>query len=92
MSDYYGDSTLEDWLAEEVYAVTTVPKEVVTLFEKWRAGVESDIESWMASDDGDGNNLSWRGWGRGFNSIPDEDDAEFDEVMRRGKIILGDEQ
>lgn len=77
MSDYYGSATLEDWLAEEVFGIESVPREVVVHFEKWRKGVEANIESWMESDDGDGNRLSWRGWGRGYAGIPDEDAAEF---------------
>lgn len=91
MSDYYGKATLEDWLAEEVFNLpngTTVPKEVVSKFEKWRSSIEADIESWMESDDGEGNNLSWRGWGRGFSSIPDEDDDDFDRIVEESKSEL----
>ena len=33
MSDFYGASTLEDWLAEEVFCVKFIPREVVDLFE-----------------------------------------------------------
>jgi len=89
MSNYYGGATLEDWLAEEVFVVDKVPKDVVMLFEKWREGIEADIESWMNSDDGYGNELSWRGWGRGFNSIPDEDDCELGNAIKRGIVIIG---
>jgi len=82
MSDYYGAATLEDWLKEEVFAVQCpIPADVVARFEEWREGVERNIESWMESDDGDGNNLSWRGWGRGFNAISDEDTARFDALV-----------
>jgi len=82
MSDYYGAATLEDWLKEEVFAVQCpIPAEVVSHFEEWREGVERNIEAWMDSDDGDGNNLSWRGWGRGFNAISDEDTARFDALV-----------
>jgi len=88
MSDYYGDATLEDWLAEEVFSVEKPPKEVVKLFEKWREGIERDIESWMDSDDGYGSPLSWRGWGRGFNSIPDEDDLELGAAIKKGIKII----
>lgn len=73
MSDYYGDATLESWLYEEIFYPHKPPAEVVELFETWRESIEQDIESWIWSDDGDGNTLSWRGWGRGFNSVPDED-------------------
>lgn len=73
MSDYCGDATLEDWLAEEVFCVPEVPAAVVARFERYREDVERDINAWLDSDDGDGNPLSWRGWGRGFNAIPDED-------------------
>lgn len=36
----------------------------------------------------DGNHLSWRGWGRGFNSIPDEDDDLFEARIARGRQIM----
>ena len=95
MSDYYGNAVLEDWLYEEVFnqipSVTKpeeLPPEVVALFEKWREGVESNIESWMCSDDGDGNSLSWRGWGRGFYAIPDSEDAEFEKRVALGVMIM----
>lgn len=87
MSDYYGSATLEDWLAEEVFSVEVVPKSVIELFEGWREGVKTDIENWMGTDDGDGCS-SWRGWGRGFNAIPDEDDSKFDAAIEKGKLIL----
>jgi hypothetical protein len=84
MSDYYGAATLEDWLKEEVFAQNIpVPAEVVAHFEEWREDVERNIEAWMNSDDGDGNNLSWRGWGRGFNAISDEDTARFDALVAK---------
>ena len=88
MSDFYGDSTLEDWLAEEVFCVKFIPREVVDLFEKWRIGIENNIESWMETDDGYGNKLSWRGWGRGFDAIPENELEEFEMVCQRGKEIL----
>jgi len=88
MSDYYGNATLEDWLAEEVFSVNKVQPDIVKLFEKWREHIEGNIESWMNSDDGYGNELSWRGWGRGFASIPDEDEGEFDAMINKGKGIL----
>lgn len=82
MSDYYGAATLEDWLKEEVFAQNVpVPAEVVAHFEEWREGVERDIEAWMNSNDRFGNNLSWRGWGRGFNAISDEDTMRFDALV-----------
>lgn len=87
MSDYYGRATLESWLENEVYGVP-VPPIVVALFEKWREPVESSIESWEESDDGDGNSLSWRGWGRGYGSI---DEAEMDLVeaaISAGKELI----
>lgn len=87
MSDYYGNATLEDWLHEEVFG-DRVPPDVVALFEKWRADVERNIEAWMESDDGYGNHLSWRGWGYGFEAIPDEDAAEFDSAVERGRSII----
>lgn len=85
MSDYEGSPTLESWLSEEIFYVKTVPHSVVVRFEKWREGVEQDISNWMDSDDGYGNNLSWRGWGRGFNGVPEEDDEEFGAAIRFGK-------
>lgn len=84
MSDYYGTATLEDWLAEEVFEMEQVPPEVVALFERYREGVEHDIESWMESDDGDGNPLSWRGWGRGFNTVDDD----FEAIVANAKALL----
>lgn len=88
MSDYYGEATLEDWLAEEVYEVDIVPKVVVNLFEEFREGVEANIESWLASDDGDGNCLSWRGWGRGYYAIPDSKSDYFDSLIEKGRPLL----
>ncbi len=87
MSDYYGTATLGNWLCEEVFKADELPKEAIDLFEKWREAVESNIEDWMETDDGDGNNLSWRGWGRGFNAIPDEDEGEFDLAIEEGRAI-----
>lgn len=91
MSDYYGDATLESWLAEVVFLIEEkyLPKIAVDNFEKWRVCVEDSIEGWMGSDDGEGNNLSWRGWGHGFALIPDEDDDEFEEAVAATKIYLG---
>lgn len=95
MSEYYGTATLEDWLYEEVFnRIPTItkpeelPVEVIAFFEKWREGVENNIERWMCSDDGDGNNLSWREWGRGFAGIPDEDDSVFEELTRIATIVM----
>ena len=88
MSHYYGSALLEDWLAEEVFCIEKVPPEVTTLFEKWRESVEADIRSWERSDDGDGNELSWRGWGRGFYAIPDDEDEEFEQAIAKGREIL----
>lgn len=84
MSDYYGAATLEDWLGEEVFFMKVVPHFIVTRFEKYREGVERDIEAWMESDDGQGNPLSWRGWGRGFNSIEDSDEY-LSELIEKAK-------
>lgn len=89
MSDYFGNATLEDWLYEEVFKTELslsspedIPKVVVIMFEKWRTDVKTNIESWMASDDGDGNPLSWRGWGRGFVVISDEEEEAFNELVK----------
>jgi hypothetical protein len=87
MSDYYGSATLEDWLSEEVFDGHPVTPEVVVLFERWRSGVQASIESWMDSDDGEGRR-SWRGWGRGFNAIPDADDVDFDVAVDEGKRLM----
>lgn len=87
MSDYYGRALLEDWLMEEVFSVVHLPYEVITIFEPYREQVEADIERWMESDDGYGNPQSWRGWGRGFASIPD-DDNNFERLVEQGKRIL----
>ena len=92
MSDYYGSATLEDWLAEEVFSVDEVQPDIINPFEKWRLGIENDINAWMDSDDGYGNNLSWRGWGRGFNGIPDSDDVEFGKAIKKGMDILNHKQ
>lgn len=87
MSDYYGDATLEDWLAKEVFKVETVPPEVVSVFESNRKEVETDIERWMDSDDGNGNPLSWHAWGRGRSNIPDED-VLFDLKCLYGFVFM----
>lgn len=90
MSDYYGSATLEDWLAEEVFSVPhgSVPTQVVALFERWRSGVEHQIDTWMSSDEGDGR-MSWRGWGRGFYAISDDETAVFDALAKQGREMLG---
>ena len=88
MSDYYGDATLESWLSEEIFVGKEVNKEVVSKFEKWRESVENSINSWMESDDGDGNNLSWRGWGRGFSGIPESDDIELGIAIKFGMSCI----
>lgn len=89
MSDYYGDATLEDWLAEEVFSVPhgDVPAEVVALFERWRDAVRYQIESWWDTDEGEGR-YSWRAWGRGFNAIRDSEQQAFDEAVACGREIL----
>ena len=89
MSDYYGNATLEDWLAEEVFYVyaSEIPVSVVDIFESYRNPVESNIEGWMDSDDGYGNSLSWRAWGRGFDAI--ENENNFDELVVLAKEIMG---
>lgn len=82
MSDYYGDATLEDWLQEEVFeSPVPVPPEAVALFERYRTDVERNIEAWQESDDGYGNNLSWRGWGRGFDPVDDAFDAVYQQAL-----------
>lgn len=83
MSDYYGDATLESWLGHEVFFMENVPHSAVMKFEQWRHDVENNIEQWMQTDDGEGNNLSWRGWGRGFSAIADED--ELSDVIDKCK-------
>lgn len=85
MSDYYGSATLEDWLAEEVFEMPSVPANVVALFEQWREDIEYNIQSWMDSDDGEGRS-SWRAWGRGFTPV--ENDKEFDEAVTAGRKLL----
>lgn len=89
MSDYFGDANLEDWLYEEVFdKITTLgsaddlPEEIVAMFEKWRRGVEASILGWMESVDEAGNPTSWRGWDRGFEGIPDDDEALFDKLVK----------
>jgi len=89
MSDYYGDATLEGWLKAEVFYTDAIPQAIVNRFGKWRESVESDIEAWMGTDDGEGNNSSWRGWGRGFNGIPDSDNTEFAAAVRFGILTMG---
>jgi hypothetical protein len=89
MSDYYGGATLEDWLQEEVFRTREpLPSLVVSLFECWREGIEANIRAWMESDDGDGNHLSWRGWGRGFYAVADSDESRFDNAVRQGRLMI----
>lgn len=88
MSDYFGKSTLEDWLAEEVFEIAHVNSRVVRLFEFWRDQIEDNITEWMESDDGHGNNLSWRDWGRGFNAIPQNEMEFFDACIKFGSTVL----
>lgn len=82
MSDYYGNAKLEDWLKEEVFGYD-IEEEKLKLFEEFREGIESNIESWLDSDDGYGNNLSWRGWGRGFNGIQNME--KFENIVKNIK-------
>lgn len=96
MSDYCGPPTLEGWLGEEVFFMKTVPHFAVLQFEKYREGVERDIETWLESDDGDGNSLSWRGWGRGFNTVlqiqaPD-DEIEFFTLVEKLKEKISEQR
>lgn len=86
MSDYYGDASLEDWLSEEVFAERVVPPAVISLFEQWREPIEANIENWLDSDDGYGNHLSWRGWGRGFTPV--QDDIAFDAAIAKAEKIM----
>ena len=89
MSDYYGNPILESWLEEEVFHHNKeLPKKVVDRFEKWREEIERSIEAWMDTDDGEGS-VSWRGWGRGFNAIPDEDNVELGNAIKQGLRDLG---
>lgn len=88
MSYFEDFNTLEKWLAREVFRVKEVPPEIVKHFEEWREAIEQDILRWMRSDDGDGNPLSWRGWGRGFASIPDKDDERFETLVMQLKLQL----
>jgi hypothetical protein len=90
MSDFYGAPKLKDWLAEEVFDVDTnaLTAEVIALFEEWREAIEANIQSWMESDDGDGNRLSWRSWGRGFYAIADADQERFEALVQQGKTLL----
>jgi hypothetical protein len=80
VSDYYGGASLEDWLEEEVFHHRVSPR-VVSKFERWREAIESNIDAWLDTDDGDGHQLSWRGWGRGFYAIPEEDIEAFDRLV-----------
>ncbi len=89
MSDYYGTATLEDWLKEEVFCIKEpIPPAAVLLFEGWREDVEASISAWMDSDDGFSNNLSWRGWGRGFCAIAESDETRFDDAVQQGRLII----
>ena len=88
MSDYYGAATLEDWLAEEVFHVTSVPAKIISLFARWRKLIEADIQQWMDTDEGDGCS-SWCAWGRGFNAVPNRTSLEFALAVEQGKALLG---
>ncbi len=88
MSDYCGIDTLESWLEHEVYNCP-VPPLVVGLYERWREPIESSVRSWMESDsDGEGTPYSWRGWGRGYGSVPDEDSEAIEAAFHEGKYLL----
>lgn len=90
MSDYYGEATLEDWLVEEVFGMEhkPLPHSVVELFEPWRKDIERNIEMWMDSDDGYGNRLSWRGWGRGFEAVGGKDYDTFLENIKKAEWLI----
>ena len=79
MSDYYGDATIDDWTYEEIFNFRLTEAEL-KLFDPWKESIEGDIESWMCSDDGYGNEVSWRSWGRGFETIPDKDDEYLEFI------------
>lgn len=89
MSDYYGDATLEDWLSEEVFRMEYLPEFIIQRFECIRQPVEQSIEQWMETDDGYGNRLSWRGWGRGFDRITLDDDT-FNDLINNAKQDIVD--
>ena len=81
VSDYYGNETLESWVAHELFCRNEVAPEVIAFFEKWREEIELEVRTWLASDAGDGNHYSWRAWGCGLASIPEKDMAEFDAAL-----------
>lgn len=87
MSDYYGAATLEDWLGQEIFFMKNVPYFAVAKFEKYREGIERDIEVWMQNGDAP----SWRDWGRGFNSIVDNDDV-FNALVETAKERVFEER
>ena len=87
MSDYYGEVTLEDWLKEEVFLTNNdIPTHIVEKFNKWRGDVEYNIRAWMDTSEEDGNGgRSWRGWGRGFNAIGDDELDNFRQACDFGE-------
>ena len=87
MSDYYGGANLKDWLEEEVFECNSIPDSIVSKFEKWKEGIEAQIVMWWDTDEGDGE-VSWRGFGRGFYGIPDDDYEEFEKAVEESKEIL----
>lgn len=88
MSDYFGNADLKDWLYEEVFVrdlsvnKEELTEDILSLFEEYKEAVESNIEAWMSSDDGAGNPLSWRGWGRGFHAISDKQMPRFERRVK----------
>lgn len=86
MSDYYSSDTLEDWLAEEVFAVDKkqITPNIVILFERWRDDVESSIRGWWDTSDEDGYPMSWRGYGRGYGNIADDEMPIVSRLIKHG--------
>lgn len=87
MSDYYGQATLEDWLAEEVFSCTVVPVRVVALFEEWRETIEASVQEWLDQRE---YGVGWRQWGCGWPYICDasSERTRFDAAIGLGKQII----
>ncbi len=80
MSSYDGIATLESWLEHEVFEFELTDSEI-EYFEKWRDQLERHLENYLDTDDGEGNNTSWRGFGYGFNCFSEAEEIEFDIIV-----------
>lgn len=89
MSDYYGTDTVLSYLEHELdlgadlETILTADANLFIdqLFNPIEENLLSGIRAWENSDDGYGNNLSWRSYERGCCNLTDADDIYFGYIV-----------